>query len=190
MIRINQEIIISSLLAFGFENVDQNLYNYVLGKLTVDNNELKLFQFFDEPFCYYFEEIIAYDEKGFHLKKGLTLDSIYPVNCGAPIRLMLNTRTELMNYLRTLDFRGYVFNKICSFGTNDLDNMYSNFCSKEREIIADMFGIDDSINILEKAASLAGIELPEVAVINMNDSKNHKDEEKPLTRLYIPRKDL
>ena len=42
MININSEMLVSSLFVLGFDSVDSMLFTYTLGKLSLDNQKLKL----------------------------------------------------------------------------------------------------------------------------------------------------
>ena len=46
MININSEMLVSSLFVLGFDSIDGMLFTYTLGKLSLDNQKLKLFNVF------------------------------------------------------------------------------------------------------------------------------------------------
>ena len=82
---------------------------------------------------------------------------------------MLNVNPVLLDYLKQFDFREVIYRKIqaCNF---NLDNLSSYFCKKEKEIIADMFGIDDSVSIFKKAYELEfGDEIPDIPFMRAED---------------------
>ncbi len=193
MERINNERIIVSLFAYGFDTVDSNLYNFVLSKLSMDNGELCEFRFANEPFSGFFSEIVVFDEKGYHLKDDLTLNSKINEKYNATIRDALNINKELINYFDTLDFKEAVFKKILQFGVNQIDQLEESFCAKEREIIADMFGIDDSISIFREAyQNMTGNELPDIDIVHVGQEEKtlEKSDDNLVRKLYIPYKDI
>ena len=168
MNRITTENIVSSLLVLGFDRVDSLLYSYVLGKITLEN---KQFSFSDEQFSGFFNSVVDYDELGFRLKPGYTLDTNVSLNPTSvlPLQRMLNVNPVLLDYLKQFDFREVIYRKIqaCNF---NLDNLSSYFCKKEKEIIADMFGIDDSVSIFKKAYELEfGDEIPDIPFMRAED---------------------
>ncbi len=169
MVRINNEHIIVSLMEFGFERVDKELFTFVLGKLTLDNRKLNSFILIDEPNCSFFDEVMVYDEFGWHLKDDLTLNSKYYENSDVTIRQILNIQPELVNYFNTIDFREAILNKIHSYGISEVNELGNHFCDKEKAIIKEMFKIEESKKEVVET-------LPK---------------EKLLSRvLFIPRKDL
>ena len=107
MEKINTEILVSSLFAIGFDKVDALLYTYTLGQLSIDNQQLQLFEFEDEETHQIFNKYVDYDGIIFKLKDGITLDTMASYNDEKfyPLRKMLNTNSRLIEYLSGLDFR-------------------------------------------------------------------------------------
>ena len=75
MININSEMLVSSLFVLGFDSVDSMLFTYTLGKLSLDNQKLKLFNFKDDPITSTFNKQVEYDGITFKLKEGYSLDT-------------------------------------------------------------------------------------------------------------------
>ena len=174
MIRINNENVISSLFKIGFDRVDSNLLSFVLGKIMLEMNDIK---YSNGGFSGFFKSAVVKDEFGYRLKDGYSIDTNISLNEIAYISLgdMLNTKPELIDYLSKLDYRELILKKLNLLGTKHED-LYKYFCKKEKEIIADMFGIDDSVNIFKKAYELEfGDEIPDIPFIRMGESqKKHE----------------
>ena len=47
MEKINTEVLVSSLFSIGFDKVDTVLFTYTIGQLSIDNQQLQLFDFED-----------------------------------------------------------------------------------------------------------------------------------------------
>ena len=145
MEKINTEILVSSLFAIGFDKVDALLYTYTLGKLSIDNQQLQLFEFEDEETHQIFNKYVDYDGIIFKLKNGITLDTMASYNDEKfyPLRKMLNTNSRLIEYLSGLDFRKIVIKKIEALGVDRLDSFDLLFSNREKEIMYKMFGIEN-----------------------------------------------
>ena len=144
MEKINTEILVSSLFAIGFDKVDALLYTYTLGQLSIDNQQLQLFEFEDSETHQIFNKYVDYDGITFKLKDGITLDTMASYNDKKfyPLRKMLNINRRLIEYLSGLDFRKIILKKIESLGADRLDSFDLLFSDKEKEIICKMFGIE------------------------------------------------
>ncbi|MBR3660628.1 MAG: hypothetical protein IKN63_01845 [Bacilli bacterium] len=144
--KINSEIIISSLLAIGFDQVDSLLFTYTLEKMTTANTQLKLFEFKDEKTSQIFNKYIEYDGSKFKFREGYDLNTIVLYrNIELPLYKVLNINGILNNvlieYLKTLDFKEIIIKKIMALGTDRIDDYEELFCDKEKEIIYEMFKI-------------------------------------------------
>lgn len=144
MEKINTEILVSSLFAIGFDKVDALLYTYTLGQLSIDNQQLQLFEFEDSEIHKIFNKYVDYDGITFKLKDGITLDTMASYNGEKfyPLRKMLNINRKLIEYLSELDFRKIILKKIESLGADRLEIFDLLFSDKEKEIICEMFGIE------------------------------------------------
>lgn len=145
MEKINTEILVSSLFAIGFDKVDALLYTYTLGQLSIDNQQLQLFEFEDEETHQIFNKYVDYDGIIFKLKDGITLDTMASYNDEKfyPLRKMLNTNSRLIEYLSGLDFRKIIIKKIEALGVDRLDSFDLLFSNREKEIMYKMFGIEN-----------------------------------------------
>ena len=105
MEKINTEILVSSLFAIGFDKVDALLYTYTLGQLSIDNQQLQLFEFEDSETHQIFSKYVDYDGVTFKLKDGITLDTMVSYNDEKfyPLRKMLNTNKKLIEYINDCD---------------------------------------------------------------------------------------
>ena len=61
MEKINTEILVSSLFTIGFDKVDAVLFTYTLGQLSIDNQQLQLFEFEDSEIHQMFNKYVDYD---------------------------------------------------------------------------------------------------------------------------------
>ena len=145
MEKINTEIFVSSLFAIGFDKVDALLYTYTLGQLSIDNQQLHLFEFENSETLQIFNKYVDYDGVTFKLKDGITIDTMASYNDEKyyPLRKMLNTNRRLIDYLSGLDFRKIILKKIESLGVDRLDSFDLLFSNKEKEIMYKMFGIEN-----------------------------------------------
>ena len=143
MEKINTEILISSLLAVGFEKVDSILFTYILSKLSIDNRTMQSFEFIDEEFSNTFKEYVSYDGNTYMIKDMYTIDTlIMTKNGNVPLRKLLHTNKKLITYLDLLDFREIIMKKISLLGAKQLDTIPNYFSNKEKEIMYKMFGIE------------------------------------------------
>lgn len=137
MEKINTEAIVSSLFVLGFDKVDSLLYTYLLGKLTIDNQKLSLFDFEEKPFSESFTKYVGFSNSVFKIKDGYTLDTnVSPVkDYNWTLRNLFARNTELINYLSNLDFREIVAKKLESYNATKQDDLEQIFCAKEIGII-------------------------------------------------------
>lgn len=113
MININSEMLVSSLFVLGFDSIDGMLFTYTLGKLSLDNQKLKLFNFKDDPITSTFNKYVEYDGITFKLKEGYSLDTnVSPIEGrNFPLRYALQTNKKLLEYLQNVDFKEIVSKK-------------------------------------------------------------------------------
>ena len=138
MEKINTEILVSSLFIMGFDKVDDALFTYTLGQLSIDNKQLQLFEFEDSETHQLFNKYVDYDGIVFKLKVGITLGTMASYNGGKfyPLRKMLNTSKKLIEYLSQLDFSGIVLKKAESYGIQNIEQIdESRFSNKEIDIL-------------------------------------------------------
>ena len=138
MEKINTEILVSSLFIMGFDKVDDALFTYTLGQLSIDNKQLQLFEFEDSEIQQLFNKYVDYDGIVFKLKDGITLDTMVSYNDEKfyPLRKMLNTSKKLIEYLSQLDFSGIVLKKAESYGIQNIEQIdESRFSNKEIDIL-------------------------------------------------------
>ena len=145
MSKINSEIIVSSLLTMGFDKVDSLLYTFVLGRITIDNVGLKMFDFEEQQPSDTFNKYIEYDKMIFKFKEGYNINSIVSLkpkqNIELPLYKVLNVNSLLIEYLKGIDFKEIIVKKIMTLGIDKINNYEELFSDKEKEIIVDMFGI-------------------------------------------------
>ena len=142
MEKINTEELISSLLLLGFEKVDLILYTQTLGRLVIDNQTLKIFEFDDHAFSDTFNKYVEYDEGVYKLKEGYSLDTNIKVGKkDILLKDLLHTNKRLITYLNLLDFEEIIFKKITLLEDKSISTLPNYFSNKEKEIIYKMFGI-------------------------------------------------
>lgn len=137
MEKINTEILVSSLFVIGFDRVDASLYTYTLGKLSIDNQQMQLFEFEDSEPHIIFSKYVDCDGIIFRLKDGITLDTMVSYNDEKfyPLRKMLNTNKRLIEYLSQLDFSEIIVRKLKDCGFNIYDGRFS---EKELKLIEEL----------------------------------------------------
>mgnify|MGYP003435808580 CR=1 FL=1 len=118
MININSEMLVSSLFVLGFDSIDGMLFTYTLGKLSLDNQKLKLFNFKDDPITSTFNKYV--EGRNF------------------PLRYALQTNKKLLEYLESVDFREIISKKVSTMGYERLDKFDYLFSNKEKQIILEM----------------------------------------------------
>lgn len=138
MEKINTEILVSTLLVAGFQQVDSVLFTYTLGKLSLDNQELNLFEFTDEETTNTFNKYISFDGMVYKLKTPYALeDNVSSVEKYIiPLKKVLHTNNKLLDYLNKLDFEEIVLKKLSLL--RDTQNLDYLFCQKEKEIIGEI----------------------------------------------------
>ena len=140
MININSEMLVSSLFVLGFDSIDGMLFTYTLGKLSLDNQKLKLFNFKDDTITSTFNKYVEYDGITFKLKEGYSLDTnVFPIEGrNFPLRYALQTNKKLLEYLESVDFREIISKKVSTMGYERLDKFDYLFSNKEKQIILEM----------------------------------------------------
>lgn len=138
MEKINTEILVSTLLVAGFQQVDSVLFTYTLGKLSLDNQELNLFEFADEETTNTFNKYISFNGMVYKLKTPYTLeDNVSPVEKYIiPLKKVLHTNNKLLDYLNELDFEEIILKKLSLL--QDTKNQDYLFSQKEKEIIREI----------------------------------------------------
>lgn len=140
MININSEMLVSSLFELGFDSVDSMLFTYTLGKLSLDNYKLNLFEFKDDLTTNTFNKYVDYNGITFKLKEGYSLDTnVSPIEGhNFPLRYALQTNKKLLEYLQNVDFKEIVSKKISTVGYDRLERFDYIFSTKEKQIILEM----------------------------------------------------
>lgn len=137
MEKINTEVLVSSLFNIGFDKVDNVLFTYTLGQLSIDNQQLQLFEFEDSETHQLFNKYVDYDGIVFKLKDEITLDTMVSYNNEKfyPLKKMLNTNKKLIEYLSQLDFSEIVLKKAKLYGMQNIEQIDKyRFSNKELEI--------------------------------------------------------
>ena len=119
---INTEIVVSSLLSAGFDQVDALLYTFVLGQLSLDNRELQMFEFSDNELSALFNQFVDYNGIIFRLKDGFSLKTnVSPVEGKVlPLEKALHTSKKLIDYFSQLDYKRIVLKKYQHYMTMEL----------------------------------------------------------------------
>lgn len=161
MEKINTEMVVSSLFLVGFDQVDALLYTCVLGQLSIDNQEMQLFEFSDIELSAVFNKYVNYNGIIFKLKEGVSLETdISPIEGKVlPLGNVLHTSKKLIDYLTKLDFRKIVLKKISILCNEDIDNLDLLFSSKEKAIIHEMFGLSKIPHKSDDISSLDSFEV-------------------------------
>ena len=132
MEKINTEVLVSSLFSIGFDKVDTVLFTYTIGQLSIDNQQLQLFDFEDSETHQMFNKYVDYDGIAFKLKGEITLDTMVSYNN----EKMLNTNKKLIEYLSQLDFSEIVLKKAKLYGMQNIEQVDKyRFSNKELEIL-------------------------------------------------------
>ena len=176
---INTEIVVVSLLKSGFDQVDALLYTYVLGQLSLDNQDLRLFVFSDNEFSQCFNKYVDYDGVVFRLKDGMSLEAnVSPIEGKQlPLERILHTNGRLCEYLSGLDYRIIVLKKLITLYEDGVDNPASFFSVKEKQIIYEIFGIDILPSKSESVSSSDLYDVFRIMVKNYyNKLMNNQDE--------------
>ena len=138
MEKINTEVLVSSLFSIGFDKVDTVLFTYTIGQLSIDNQQLQLFDFEDSETHQMFNKYVDCDGIAFKLKGEITLDTMVSYNNERfyPLKKMLNTNKKLIEYLSQLDFSEIVLKKAKLYGMQNIEQVDKyRFSNKELEIL-------------------------------------------------------
>jgi hypothetical protein len=140
MEKINSEILLSSLLINGFNQVDGLLYTYILGYVS---KEKKQFEFDECPPSPIFNTYVDFDGLVCKLKDGFTMETDVSAveDTYFPLRKALQTNDKLLDYLDNVDYRVVIMKKINALGIEKIDELEVLFSEKEKEIIKEMFGM-------------------------------------------------
>lgn len=134
---INTESLVGSLFIIGFDKIDPILYTYTLGRLTIDNQKTKIFQFEEKELSNIFNKYVDSSGLFFKLKEGYTLDTnVSPIKGNNwTLRNLFNENKDLIEYLRYFDFSEIVVKKMELFGIERKEHLNSIFSNKEIELI-------------------------------------------------------
>lgn len=134
---ISTEALVGSLFIIGFDKIDPILYTYTLGRLTIDNQKTKMFQFEEKELSNTFNKYVDSSGLFFKLKEGYTLDTnVSPIKGDNwPLKNLFNKNTDLTEHLRNFDFSEIIVKKMELFGIDRKEQLNSIFSSKEIELI-------------------------------------------------------
>ena len=138
MEKLNTEILVSSLFIIGFDKVDAALYTYTLGKLSIDNRKLNLFEFQDSETSETFNKYVDYNGITFKLKERYSLDTntSNKKEYSFPLKNRLHQNRKLIEYLNDLDFSEIMLKKLELYGIQNIEQIDTSiFSDKEIEII-------------------------------------------------------
>lgn len=112
MKEVNTEEIIGSLFVIGFDRIDSILYTYTLGKMVIDNQEMKKFSFKDVKLSTIFNKYVEYSCLGFKLKEDYSLETdISPIEgYSYTLRSFFGRNKELVKYLSS-DYFNLMFDE-------------------------------------------------------------------------------
>jgi len=136
---ISTENIICSLFDNGFDKVDNILYVLVEGKIASGDK----YTVVDKPFSDVFYNYVEYDGFSYKIRNGKTLDSsvLNDPQGYYPIRSALNVSEELSVYLSKIVDDELIRHKISELGINGVKDYKNALSTKEKLMVADMFGI-------------------------------------------------
>lgn len=134
MEKINTEAIVGSLFVLGFDKIDSILYTYLLGKLTIDNQKLSLFEFEERPFSEIFTKYVDCENSIFKIKEGYTLDTnVSPIkDYNWTLRNFFARNPLLIEYLSNLDCGEIVARKLEVYREIGYDDIEQKFSTKEK----------------------------------------------------------
>ncbi len=134
---ISTEALVGSLFIIGFDKIDPILYTYTLGRLTIDNQKTRMFQFEEKELSNTFNKYVDYSGLFFKLKEGYTLDTnVSPIKGDNwPLRNLFNKNTDLIEHLRNFDFSEIIVKKMELFDIECKEQLNLLFSSKEIELI-------------------------------------------------------
>ncbi|MBR4231244.1 MAG: hypothetical protein IKR74_03705 [Bacilli bacterium] len=180
MEKINTEMVVSSLFLVGFDQVDTLLYTCVLGQLSIDNQEMQLFEFSDIELSAVFNKYVNYNGIIFKLKEGVSLETnVSPIEGKVlPLGKVLHTSKKLIDYLTKLDFRKIVLKKISILCNEDIDNLDLLFSSKEKAIIHEMFGLSKIPHKSDDISSLDSFEVFKRMIESYNNNMLNENDDK------------
>lgn len=139
MEKFNAEILITSLIAMGFERVDSVLFTLTLGMIFANQRKSKVekYEFEEKEFSNQFKTIFCINNGGYQLREGMDLHSnISPCSkFNYSVYEFLTAkarRVDFIDYLLTIDFEEIVLKKLKMLG----DGNKECFCAKEMAIIS------------------------------------------------------
>lgn len=140
MEKISFEMIVSALFDLGFDKVDPVLFTYVLGKLTMEDNEHQ-FVYEEQGTSIGFNKYVDDSGAAIKLRDGYTLDTNVRISDSVviPVRDTLFKNKTLLSCLETLDYNEIVSNKAGTYGITNFDNIpLDYFSEKEINILHDV----------------------------------------------------
>ena len=148
MEKYNTENLIFTLFALGFEQIDSIFLTVIVGKISTEQIELQQFKYEEKAFTKQFEGLVDFDGLVYKLKDGLTLESdtklfkdkVYTIN---ELFIAGVVNKKLLRYFTNFDFRDIIIHKINLIGLDRIGQLSCLFSDKEKNIMYDMFGIED-----------------------------------------------
>jgi len=143
MEKISTEDLISSLLVYGFDKVDNFLYTSVLSKLATDECNYDEIEITGEPISKNFKKYVDYDGKAFKLKEGFTLDSMVLNESGYKVTLRnyLSSSRFLNSYLSGFDFHDVISKKMSYLKIDDTAKLTEEYFSKKEMEMASAINV-------------------------------------------------
>lgn len=134
---ISTEALVGSLFIIGFDKIDPILYTYTLGRLTIDNQKTKMFQFEEKELSNTFNKYVDHSGLFFKLKEGYALDTnVSPIKGDNwLLRNLFNKNTDLIEHLRNFDFSEIIVKKMELLDIECKEQLNLLFSSKEIELI-------------------------------------------------------
>ncbi len=139
MIKVNTEILVSTLFNLGFDKIDPVLFVYTLGFIS-KSDELK-FTFKEESPSIGYNRFVENNGTVIKLKDGYTLDTNVSPNKDRviPLRKTLFGDKQLYEYLSNCDFSEIVSKKAKQYGVKKIKDIDTElFCEKEINILKSM----------------------------------------------------
>lgn len=152
---ITEEQVVSCLFGMGFDVIDESLFFVVVEELLDGFEEMRRFQL-GSDFSEFFHTYVTSDDGTFKYRSSkLRIKdqySLFLTNIGDEKQSIsladafASRYPELMEDVRKIDFQKMMIKKIHRLGQNQIPNDFSTqFCEKEKVIIAKMFGFESSV---------------------------------------------
>ncbi len=137
MEKISFEMLISTLFNLGFDKVDPILFTYMLGKLSIEN-ENHQFVYEQQNTSVGFNKYVDCTNSVIKIKDGYTLDTNVCLSYSViiPVGKTFFSNKKLLDYLESLDYSEIVLKKAEAYGITSDDQIPLDFFSnKEIDIL-------------------------------------------------------